>query len=94
MHTVTLNFPFVAACISIVGAIILVVATRRADWWRRTSMILLCCGFVVSGVSTLIGLRGTDSAMMHGATLGFTVSAVLVVVLWNFAPSNNRWRGP
>lgn len=93
MHTVTFNFPFVAACILIIIAVILVVATRRADWWRRTSMILLCCGFVVSGVSTLIGLKGADSAMMHGTTLGFTVSAVLVVVLRNFAPSN-PWRGP
>jgi hypothetical protein len=94
MDTVTFNLPFVAACISIIGAIILVVVTRRAEWWRRISMILLCCGFVASGVSTLIGLKGTDSALMHGATLGFTVSAVLVLALWHFAPSNNRWRGP
>jgi len=94
MHISAFTFPFTAACISVILAIILVVATRRAEWWRRVSILLLSCGFIASGLSTLIGLKGTDAALMHGASLGLTVGAFLVVVRWKVAPSNNRSRGP
>jgi prepilin signal peptidase PulO-like enzyme (type II secretory pathway) len=90
MRTMTFDVPSATACIMIVAAIILVLATRRTEWWRRMAVILLSCGFVASAVSTLIGLRGPDAAMLHGASLGFTVSALLVVVLWNVARREKR----
>lgn len=89
MHAPTFDLLFVAACISIIATLILLLATRRAEWGKRISIILLCSGFLVMGVSRIVGLKGENAALMIGAWLGFTVSALVVQVA---APSNSRWR--
>jgi hypothetical protein len=81
MHEVTFDFPFVAACISMICAVILLVVTRRAEWRKRISIILLCSGLLVFGVSRLVGLKGEDAALMIGVWVGFNVSALVVAVL-------------
>jgi hypothetical protein len=80
VNTVTLDLLSVAALVSIIGAVILLIATRRAE--QRIAIILLCSGLLVSGVSRLVGLKGTDATLMLGASLGFTVSALVVAALW------------
>jgi hypothetical protein len=80
MNKMTLDPLSAAACIVIIGAIILLIATRKAE--QRIAIILLCSGFLVSGISRLVGLNGTDAALMFGASLGFTASALLVAALW------------
>jgi hypothetical protein len=80
MHKMTFDLHTVDACISIIGAVFLIIVTRGAE--KRIAIILLCSGFVASSISQLVGLEGTDAALMFGASLGFTASALLVVVLW------------
>jgi hypothetical protein len=79
VHPMTFDLPLVANCLSVICTVFLFLATRRAE--QRLAIILLCSGFLVGSVSRLIGLRGTDAAIMFGVSLGFTVSA-LVAVLW------------
>jgi hypothetical protein len=79
VNTIAFDVLSVAACISIIAAVILLIATPRAE--QRIAIILLCSGFLVSGVSRLIGLTGTNATLMLGASLGFTLSALVVAVL-------------
>lgn len=63
MHTATFDLPLVAACIAIVAAVILLIATQRAEGRKRLSIIALCAGFLVSGLWHLLGLKGEDGAL-------------------------------
>jgi hypothetical protein len=75
------NLPFALSCVEIAGALFIFFATRKTDGQRRLAIILLCCAFLVAGVSGLLGLRGENRTFLFGASGGFTLSALLVVIL-------------
>ena len=75
------NLPFALSCVEIAGALIIFFATRKADGQRRLAIILLCCAFLIAGVSGVLGLHGENRVFLFGASGGFTLSALLVVMM-------------